>query len=50
MPSEVKTGRIKFEAKTSQSLKSKFQRHCKKLNVSMGQRIRDLVQADMKRK
>jgi len=48
MPSEVKTGKAKLEAVVSASLRKKFYSRCKKLNVSAAQRIRDLVQKDLK--
>lgn len=48
MGAEVKSGSAKTEVTTSVSLKKKFARHCKKLNVSMSQRLRDLMQKDLK--
>lgn len=50
MGAEKKSTSSKFEASASTSLKKKFGRHCRKLNVSMAQRIRDLVQKDMREK
>lgn len=47
MPAEKKTG-VKVETRLSKSLATKFKRRCKKLNVSVAQRIRDLVQKDLK--
>lgn len=38
----------KLEARSSKTLHRDFKRRCKKLNVSAAQRIRDLVQRDLK--
>jgi len=48
MASEKKTKGVKFESIGSASLKKKFKARCKKLNVSMAQRIRDMIQKDIK--
>lgn len=48
MAAEVKSKGPKVETRVSQSLKSKFKKRCKKLNVSVSQRMRDLIQADVK--
>jgi hypothetical protein len=49
MPAEKKSNGKKLESVASASLHNKFKAHCKKLNVSMSQRIRDLVQKDLKK-
>lgn len=49
MASEKKTNGRKITVELSDSLLSKFARHCKKLNVSMAQRVRDIMQKDMKK-
>lgn len=48
MAAEKKTKGAKFETVGSASLKKKFRAHCKKLNVSQAQRMRDLIQKDVK--
>jgi hypothetical protein len=48
MSSEIKSGSTFLQGRCSKSLKSKFKKHCKDLNVSMSQRIKDLAQADMR--
>lgn len=40
---------VTVEAKTSKTLKKNFKRHCKGLNVSVAQRLRDLMQKDIKK-
>jgi hypothetical protein len=47
MSAEKKAGRT-VETNVSVSLAKKFKSHCKKLNVSMAQRLRDLMQKDVK--
>lgn len=39
---------VKVETATSKTLRAKFKRHCKKLNVSVAQRLRDLMQKELK--
>lgn len=48
MAAEVKSKGVKVESTVSQSLRKKFKARVKKLNVSMSQRIRDLIQQDLK--
>lgn len=48
MASEKKTKGAKFETIGSNNLKKKFRARCKKLNVSQAQRMRDLIQNDVK--
>ena len=48
MPAETKTKGMKLETTAAPSLWKKFKNHCRKLNVSMAQRIRDLIQKDLK--
>ncbi len=48
MAAEVKTGSARFESQGAASLKKKFAARCKKLGVSQRQRIRDLIQQDIK--
>ena len=48
MAAEVKTKGVKAETIVSKSLRAKFKKHCKKLNVSVSQRLRDLMQKDLK--
>ena len=48
MAAEKKTNGRKITVELSDSLLKKFTRHCKKLNVSMAQRVRDLLQKDLK--
>lgn len=50
MPAEKKTSTVKVTVPCSKSLRAKFNRHCKKLNVSAAQRIRDLMQKDLKKR
>lgn len=47
MSSEVKTGKIFLQGRCSKNLKNKFKKHCKDLNVSEAQRLRDLAQQDI---
>jgi hypothetical protein len=47
MPAEKRSGG-KIETRVAKSLKKKFERRCEKLNVSVAQRLRDLVQKDLK--
>lgn len=49
MSAEIKSKGKKTTFTTAVSLHAKFARHCKKLNVSVAQRLRDLMQADMKK-
>ena len=49
MAAEIKTGNVKLDVALALSLRTKFKKHCAKLNVSVAQRIRDLMQADMKK-
>lgn len=48
MSGEIKTSKTRVIFHTSDSLKAKFARHCKKMNVSVSQRMRDLMQKDLK--
>jgi hypothetical protein len=48
MSSEVKSGKIFLQGRCSKNLKNKFTKHCANLNVSEAQRLRDLVQADLR--
>lgn len=48
MAAEKKTKGVKLETIASVSLKKKFKARCKKLNVSVAQRLRDLAQKDIK--
>jgi hypothetical protein len=48
MAAEKKTKGEKFETIGSATLKRKFKARCKKLNVSQAQRMRDLIQKDVK--
>lgn len=48
MATEVKSKGPKIEARVSKGLKKKFKARCKKLNVSQSQRLRDLIQQDLK--
>lgn len=48
MSSEIKTKGVTTEVMTSKNLKANFKKRCKKLNVSMSQRLRDLMQKDLK--
>jgi hypothetical protein len=49
MAAETKTSTHRVDTTLSESLKKKFLRHCKKLNVSVAQRLRDLIQQDLKK-
>lgn len=50
MASEIKSkNSVKVETSTSKSLRQNFKRHCKSLNVSVSQRLRDLMQKDLKK-
>ncbi len=49
MGSEIKTRGVKVETRASKSLHAKFKKHCKGLNVSIAQRMRDLMQKDLKK-
>ena len=40
---------VKVETSTSITLRKKFKKHCKGLNVSVSQRLRDLMQAELKK-
>lgn len=46
---EIKSRSTKVETVLSPSLKAKFKSRCKKLNVSAAQRLRDIVQQDLKK-
>jgi hypothetical protein len=48
MATEKKDG-VKVETKLAPSLHKKFKSNCRKLNVSMSQRVRDLIQKDLKK-
>lgn len=48
MAAEKKSKGVKIETTTSVSFRQKFHRRCKKLNVSAAQRLRDLMQKDVK--
>ncbi len=48
MPAEKKSYSATVETTLSVSLKKKFKSHCRKLNVSVAQRLRDLMQKDLK--
>lgn len=50
MSAEVKTKGAKVETIVSKSLHKQFRSRCKKLNVSMSQRLRDLMQNETKKK
>jgi len=50
MPAETKTSNVKLDVPVALSLREKFKKHCKKLNISVSQRVRDLIQQDMKKK
>jgi hypothetical protein len=47
MSSEIKSGHIFLQGRCSKNLKNRFKKHCKELNVSEAQRIRDLAQQDI---
>lgn len=49
MPTEIKTSKHKVETELSATLKKKFKSHCKKLNLSQAQRLRDLIQEALKK-
>lgn len=48
MASEIKSKGVKLETTVSKSLRKKFKIRCAGLNVSMAQRLRDLMQKDLK--
>jgi len=48
MARETKTGGQKLETVLSPSLHKKFKKQCKKLNISMAQQMRDLIQKSLK--
>lgn len=48
MSAEIKTSRHTVESRLSKSLKAKFKKLCKKQKESVSQRLRDLIQADVK--
>jgi hypothetical protein len=48
MPAEQKTTEHRVETKLSQRAKREFKRRCNRLNVSIAQRMRDLIQQDLK--
>lgn len=48
MAAETKTKGETLETVLAKSLKKQFKARCKKLNVSMSQRMRDLIQRDLK--
>lgn len=48
MAREIKTNGKKVESTISKTEHKKFKNHCRKLNVSMSQRIRDMIQKDCK--
>lgn len=51
MPAETKSKGVKVETTTSPSLRKKYQRHCRKIHdLSVSQRLRDLMQLDLKNK
>ena len=50
MPSEKKTSKVKVTVPCSKTLRTQFSRHCADLNVSAAQRIRDLMQKDLKKR
>jgi len=51
MPAEIKSKGAKVETITSPSLRKRYQRHCKKVhNLSVAQRLRDMMQLDLKNK
>lgn len=48
MSAEVKSKGVETKTVLSKSAHKKFKSHVKKHNVSMAQRIRDLIQQDLK--
>lgn len=48
MAAEIKSNGVKLETKVSKTLRKKFKIRCAELNVSMAQRLRDLMQKDLK--
>lgn len=48
MGAEIKTSGVKVESRLSASLHRKFKAACKKDGTSAAQRIRDLIQRDLK--
>lgn len=44
----IKTGGQKLETVISKSLHKQFRKYCKGKNISMSQRLRDLIQKDVK--
>lgn len=49
MATETKSNGSALETNLATSLKKKFKSRCKKLNVSMAERLRDLIQQDVKK-
>jgi hypothetical protein len=51
MPAEIKSHGAKVETQTSTSFRTRYKKHCaKKLKISVAQRLRDLMQLDIKGK
>ncbi|MGN6435986.1 MAG: hypothetical protein ACTHMM_05605 [Agriterribacter sp.] len=50
MPAEIKSKGVKVETTVSRTLRDRFKRHCKKMNVSVSQHLRDLMQVALKAK
>lgn len=48
MAREIRSKGAKIEASLAPSLKKKFRRLCKKEKISMSERIRELIQRDLK--
>lgn len=48
MPTETKTSRTKITFDLAASLRKKFNAKCKKRGLSASQRLRDLVQKDVR--
>jgi hypothetical protein len=48
MASEKKSNGAKITIECAKSLRQKFKKHCKSLNVSASQRLRDLIQKDIR--
>ncbi|HRR24781.1 MAG TPA: hypothetical protein P5053_10240 [Bacteroidia bacterium] len=48
MATEKKSKGVKVTIECAESLRKKFNKHCKKLNVSASQRIRDMMQKELK--
>lgn len=49
MPGEIKTRGPKLETRVSKTFHKRFTAHCKRMEISVAQHLRDLVQADMKK-